>query len=182
MSGFAARRVAKSLCLSARCDDSNLVQIALSSAECKVRGNMANKMNRSHVAIRREKGKPDVRTHFPKRTASPVDAIRWCEADGYKVIGHEVIETTEDEKYVSTTIVTVQSKARALDVGTFKQVEDNSGCAHKFIVGPQRTIKNLLVGHCDACGGREVAVELDKAGNRTGRSWLIEYGSDSLKA
>jgi len=139
---------------------------------------MANKMNGSHVAIRREKGKQDVRTHFPS-DASAVDAVRWCEAGGYKVIGHEVIETPEDGKHISTTIVTVQSKSHTLDVGTFKQVEDNSGCKHKFIVGRQRTIRNFLVGHCDACGGREVAVELDKAGKRTGRSRLIEYGPPS---
>jgi hypothetical protein len=60
-------------------------------------------------------------------------------------------------------------------VATFKLVEDSSRCKHEFIVGPQRRVENLLVGHCDACR-HEIAVEVDKAGERTGRSWLIEYG------
>ncbi len=62
-------------------------------------------------------------------------------------------------------------------IRTFKLVEDNSECRHEFIVGPQRRVKDLLFGHCDACL-HEVAVELDKAGKRTGRSWLIEYGQE----
>ena len=64
-------------------------------------------ISRSYIAICREKGKPDVRTHFPI-SASTVDAVRWCEADGYKVSGHVIIETPEDEKFISTIIVTVQ--------------------------------------------------------------------------
>lgn len=66
-------------------------------------------INRSYKAIRREEGKQDVVTHFPS-TASPADAVRWCETDGYKVIGHEIINTPEDENCISTTIVTVESK------------------------------------------------------------------------
>jgi len=70
---------------------------------------MFQKANRSYKAIRRENGKPDVVTHFPC-DASPVDAVGWCEADGYTVIGHEIIDTPQDEKCQSTTIVTVQPK------------------------------------------------------------------------
>jgi hypothetical protein len=64
---------------------------------------------RSYKAIRREQGKADTETYFP-HDASPQDAVRWCEADGYKVLGHEIIETPEDEKCKSTTVVTVQPK------------------------------------------------------------------------
>lgn len=59
-------------------------------------------------------------------------------------------------------------------VRSFRQVEDKSGCNHAFLVGPQRRIKNLLVGHCDSCK-REVAVEVNEKDERTGLSWLIEY-------
>jgi hypothetical protein len=63
-------------------------------------------------------------------------------------------------------------------VNTFRLVEDASGCAHKFIVGPQRNIQNkkinVHVGFCDACT-REVALELNEADECTGKSWLIEY-------
>ena len=62
-----------------------------------------------------------------------------------------------------------------MSVATFRQAKDTTGCKHAFLVGPQRTIKNVLVGHCDSCS-REVAVELGNNGERTGRSWLIEYG------
>jgi len=61
---------------------------------------------------------------------------------------------------------------------SFATVEDTSGCDHTFIVGPQRIIKNLHVGHCDACK-REVAIELDAEKNRTGKSWLIEYSESA---
>jgi hypothetical protein len=73
---------------------------------------------------------------------------------------------------------TQKGKDTKMEAGTFKLVEDKSGCKHEFIVGPTRRDKNLLFGHCDACR-REVAAELDKAGERTGRSWLIEYGPES---
>ena len=58
--------------------------------------------------------------------------------------------------------------------GKFAVVEDVTGCYHEFIVGPQRKIKQFFVGHCDSCK-REVVLELDKADERTGKSWLIEY-------
>jgi hypothetical protein len=60
-----------------------------------------DRVGRSYKATRREEGKPDVVTHFPA-TASPVDAVRWCEADGYKVIGYEIIEMPKDEGYGGT--------------------------------------------------------------------------------
>lgn len=74
---------------------------------------MANKskVGRSYKAIRREKGKSDVVTVFPY-TANPVDAVRWCESEDFEVIGHEIIETPNDEKHISTIIVTVQSRKR----------------------------------------------------------------------
>ena len=75
-----------------------------------------DRVGRSYKAIRREKGKPDVVTHFPV-TTSPVDAVRWCEAEGYKVMGHEIIETPEDQKCISTTIVTVEPKAKPAKAG-----------------------------------------------------------------
>jgi hypothetical protein len=62
-------------------------------------------------------------------------------------------------------------------IGSFRLVNDNSGCKHQFIVGPQRIQNHIHLGFCDACH-REVAVELDKSDEkqRTGRSWLVEYG------
>jgi hypothetical protein len=68
-----------------------------------------SKVGRSYVAIRREEGKPDAARHFPD-TASELDAVDWCEADGYEVIRRETIETPNDQKYISFTIVEVQSK------------------------------------------------------------------------
>ena len=58
-------------------------------------------------------------------------------------------------------------------ISEFRQVEDNSGCEHRFIVGPQRLSECLHIGHCDKCK-REVALELDESGGRTGKSWLVE--------
>ncbi len=61
-----------------------------------------------------------------------------------------------------------------MNVRSFRQIEDTSGCKHKFVAGPQRRMQpDLLAGFCDLCT-REVAVELDKNDERTGRSWLIE--------
>ena len=62
------------------------------------------------------------------------------------------------------------------EIGTFRLVDDNGDCEHKFLVGPQQKIKDLYVGHCDECR-QEVALEMDKNDERTGRSWIIEYGA-----
>lgn len=59
-------------------------------------------------------------------------------------------------------------------ISAFKLAEDKTGCKHDFIVGPQRTVKNLLIGNCDACRN-EVAIEQNKDGERTGKSWVIQY-------
>jgi len=75
--------------------------------------------DRSYKAIRRENGQPDVVTHFPD-TASPADAIRWCEADGYKVIGSQIIDTPEDEHFISTTMINVESKTPLVEEGSGK--------------------------------------------------------------
>jgi hypothetical protein len=56
-----------------------------------------------------------------------------------------------------------------------RRVEDNSGCEHRFLVGQKRVEENIRYGYCQECG-REVAIELDKKGERTGRTWLVEYG------
>jgi hypothetical protein len=66
-------------------------------------------VGRSYIAIRRQEGCPDVVTHFPY-TASEVEAIRWCESEGYKVIKHEVKPTPEDEKHIATVTVVVEPK------------------------------------------------------------------------
>jgi hypothetical protein len=68
------------------------------------------KINRSYKAVRRENSKPDFVTFFPC-TSDPVDAVSWCESEGYRVIGHEIIDTPNDEKHISTIIVNVQPKA-----------------------------------------------------------------------
>jgi hypothetical protein len=49
---------------------------------------------------------------------------------------------------------------------TSRQVEDRTGCGH-YLVGPQRTVQNKQLGHCDKCG-REVAIEVDDAGSVQG--------------
>jgi hypothetical protein len=67
------------------------------------------KFGRSHVVIRREEGQPDSVKHLPS-SASEFDAIDWCEDDGFKVIGHAIIETPNDPKYIGFTIVEVQPK------------------------------------------------------------------------
>jgi hypothetical protein len=73
-----------------------------------------------------------------------------------------------------------RKETKTLEPGTYDLVEDTGECKHEFIVGPQRTIQNkktnMHVGHCDACG-LEVALELDEADNRTGKSWQIIYGA-----
>ncbi len=62
-----------------------------------------------------------------------------------------------------------------MDARLVRTIKDNTDCDHSLIVGPQKTIEDkLLVGHCDSCG-HEVALELDKSGERTGRSWLVQY-------
>jgi hypothetical protein len=64
-----------------------------------------------------------------------------------------------------------------MKIGTFKFVDDHTGCKHQFIVGPQRIVNHFHLGWCDSCR-REVAIELDESdeNKRTGRSWLVEYG------
>ncbi len=56
---------------------------------------------------------------------------------------------------------------------TFKRVEDDGECKHQFLVGPTRQEGQLRYGHCDECR-REVAIELDENGRRTGSTWLIQ--------
>jgi hypothetical protein len=70
-----------------------------------------SKVGRSYKAIRREEGKPDVVTVFPCTANPVVDAVCWCESEGYKVSGLEIFDTPNDEKEISTTIVKVQRKA-----------------------------------------------------------------------
>lgn len=70
-----------------------------------------NEWEKSYVGTRREKGKRDVVTYFP-RTTSPIDIIKWCESDGYRVIGHEITETPENEKHHATVVVNVESSTR----------------------------------------------------------------------
>ncbi len=56
----------------------------------------------------------------------------------------------------------------------YRLAGDNSGCEHRSLVGPNRIEERVHYGHCHECG-REVAAELDKGGQRTGRTWLVEY-------
>jgi hypothetical protein len=34
--------------------------------------------------------------------------VHWCEEAGYTVVEHKIIETPEDEDFISTTILTVR--------------------------------------------------------------------------
>lgn len=86
-------------------------------------------MGRSYKAIRREEGKPDVVTVFP-HTANPVDAVRWCESEGYKVVGHELIDTANDQKHISTTKVKVQPNAAKASPYAISVDIENSSTAH----------------------------------------------------
>lgn len=89
-----------------------------------------------------------------------------------RVDAHSVCQAVERGKTVHGVF------GKAVKINAFKLVEDTSGCKHGFIVGPQRKIQNdrqnIFVGHCDTCR-REVALELNKTDERTGKSWLIEY-------
>jgi hypothetical protein len=70
---------------------------------------MTNKTNRSYIVKRIEKGKPDYTTYFPC-TASQVDVVGWCEADGYKVIECKGTEMPDDKDFIGTITVTVEPK------------------------------------------------------------------------
>ncbi len=101
---------------------------------------MADKtMGRSYVAIRREKGKPDVKTNLPI-TASPLDAVLWCEAGGYKVLEHKYDETPDDEKFIGTIIVTVAPKPKTQTCphcrkpGMIEEVDGQTYYVHKQTV------------------------------------------------
>lgn len=59
--------------------------------------------------------------------------------------------------------------------GTIRYVEDDSGCKHRSLDGPSLTYENFRYGWCWECG-REVAIELDKNGQRTGLTRLVEHG------
>jgi len=69
-------------------------------------------MDRSYIAIRREQGKPDVRTHFPEDPAARAYAVEWCRSDGYKVISDEQTKIPNDDKFAGTIIVTVEPKPK----------------------------------------------------------------------
>lgn len=64
---------------------------------------------RSIKVIRKESGIAKEVTHFPE-SCSLTHAISWCEADGYKVIGHEIIEMPDDPKCSHTIVVAVQAE------------------------------------------------------------------------
>jgi len=66
---------------------------------------------RSYIGVRVEPGKPEVRTNFPEDQSSYVDAIQWCESDGYTVIGHRIVETPYDKKFVAMIYVYVRPQA-----------------------------------------------------------------------
>lgn len=53
-----------------------------------------------------------------------------------------------------------------------KLVQDNSGCKHSLI-WPTRSEEDKLYGKCFLCHD-QVALELDRVGRRTGRSWIVE--------
>lgn len=95
-----------------------------------------------------------------------------------RVDAHSVCQAVEQGKTVHGVF------GKAVKINAFKLVEDTSGCKHEFIVGPQRKLQNhkqnIFVGHCDSCR-REVALELNQTDERTGKSWLIEYGAQSGK-
>jgi hypothetical protein len=58
-------------------------------------------------------------------------------------------------------------------------IEDNTGCEHRFLVGPNRTEDHITFSYCQDCV-RGVAVEMDsKSGKRTGRSWVWDDGETS---
>jgi hypothetical protein len=55
----------------------------------------------------------------------------------------------------------------------FTTIPDDTKCDH-VLVGPELVIEDKRVGHCDKCN-REVALQLNTKGERTGKSWLIMY-------
>jgi len=109
-----------------------------------------------------------------KDTAASASALHMFleEIGQSRVDAHSICQAIERGKTVHGVF------GNAVKINAFKLVEDTSGCKHEFIVGPQRKIQddkqNVFAGHCDACR-REVALELNKTDERTGKSWLIEY-------
>ena len=54
---------------------------------------------------------------------------------------------------------------------TIKQTPDESGCNHS-LNGPIRKDDKFEYGFCDTCN-QEVAIQLNKTGERTGKSWIV---------
>jgi len=115
---------------------------------------MADKtMGRSYVAIRREKGKPDVKTNLPI-TASPLDAVLWCEAGGHKVLEHKYDETPDDEKFIGTIIVTVAPKPKTQmcphcgKPGMIEEVDGQTYYVHKQTVEFGSETTNFSFKYC----------------------------------
>jgi hypothetical protein len=110
-------------------------------------------MSRGYIAIRREKGKADVTTNFPI-TASPEDAVFWWEADGYKVIEYKYTETPEDQKFIGTTIVTVETKTKIRACphcgkpGMIEEVDGQTYYVHKQTVEFGKETTNFGFRYC----------------------------------
>jgi hypothetical protein len=110
-------------------------------------------MSRSYIATRRENGKPDVTANFPI-TASPEDAVLWCETDGYKVIEHKYIETPDDEKFIGTVIVTVEPKAKTQTCpycgkpGMVEEADGQTYYVHKQTVEFGKDTVNFGFNYC----------------------------------
>ena len=69
-------------------------------------------MSRSYIVKRREKGQPDVATHFPEEVPALGYALEWCKSEGYKVIGHECTKSPDDENFAGIIVVTVEPKPK----------------------------------------------------------------------
>jgi hypothetical protein len=111
-------------------------------------------MSRSFITTRREKGKPDVTTHFPENATALDYAVEWCRSEGYKVIEHKCTKTPNDEKFAGTIIVTVESKPKpqicphCQKPGMVEVVDGKTYYAHKQTVEFGKDTVNFGFKYC----------------------------------
>jgi hypothetical protein len=111
-------------------------------------------MSRSYIATRREKGKPDVTTHFPEDAAALDYALEWCRSDGYSVIEHKCTKTPHDDKFAGTIVVTVEPKPKPQTCphcgkpGMIEEADGQTYYAHKQTVEFGKDTVNFGFKYC----------------------------------
>ncbi|MGA7629700.1 MAG: hypothetical protein WCB11_02975 [Terriglobales bacterium] len=112
--------------------------------------------DRSYIVKRIEKGKPDVTTNFPEDAGAAVldYALEWCRSDGYKIIEHKRVETPNDERFIATITVIVESKPKpqicphCQKPGMVEVVDGDTYYAHKQTVEFGKDTVNFGFKYC----------------------------------